>query len=93
MHNQEKFEYLRKRYPEFIYEKYDIIEEEQFYKLIFTFEIPILTTFNPTITIPKKDRNGINLYIFTAKKLSFSANFLLTYGYSGDNIFQYAPAC
>lgn len=54
MQNHELFLKLRKKYPEFIYEKYEIIESEDDYNIIFTFNIPNLTVFNPTITIPKK---------------------------------------
>jgi len=61
MQNQEKFLELRKKYPNFIYDKYEIIDEEEQYKLVFTFEIPNLTVFNPTIIIPKKGLKNSNI--------------------------------
>lgn len=55
MKNQDLFLKLRTDYPDFIYEDYKIIDKENEYQLIFTFNIPNLTTFNPTIVIPKKN--------------------------------------
>jgi len=61
MQNHNKFLEFREKYPEFIYEKYEIIETEEDYKLIFTFNIPNLTTFEPTTTIPKKGIKNTNI--------------------------------
>ncbi len=61
MRNQEKFIELRKKYPEFIYENYEIIDEENNYKLVFNFNIPDLVKFSPNITIPKKGLKNSNI--------------------------------
>lgn len=61
MQNQEKFFEFRSKYPEFIYEKYEIIDEEDNYKLIFTFNIPNLASFTPTTLIPKKSLKNSNI--------------------------------
>lgn len=55
MQNQEKFLELRKKYPDFIYDSYEILDENNNYKLIFHFNIPDLVAFAPTIVIPKKE--------------------------------------
>lgn len=54
MQNHEQFLDLRRKYPEFIYDRYEIRNSENEYVLEFTFIIPNLTTFKPTIKIPKK---------------------------------------
>ena len=48
-----KFEDLRNKYKEFIYEKYEIIEKNDSYEIIFYFNIPDLTTFEPKLIIEK----------------------------------------
>ena len=40
-----KFEDLRNKYKEFIYEKYEIKERENEYEITFYFNIPNLTTY------------------------------------------------
>lgn len=52
--NNKYIEY-RKKYKTFIYENYEVIELEDKYKIVFSFNIPNLTTFNPSIEIEKKD--------------------------------------
>ena len=56
-----KFLELRKKYPEFIYEKYEIIEKEETYEITFYFEIPKLTTFNPKLIIEKINITNKNI--------------------------------
>ena len=51
----EKFILFREKYSEIIYKKYQILDEEEVLKIVFTFEIPNLTTFEPTLSIQKKD--------------------------------------
>ena len=52
--NQEKFNKLRENYPNFIYENYNIMEDEEYIKLIYNFKIEGLTTFSPSYVINKK---------------------------------------
>jgi len=54
MNNQDKFSELRKKYPEFIYEKYDISFKENNLEIKYHFTIPGLTSFYPEIKIPKE---------------------------------------
>lgn len=56
--NQEKFNQLRSKYPVFIYDKYDIEEDNEKYLITFYFEIPSLTFFNPTMEIYKDKINN-----------------------------------
>ena len=49
----DKFENLRNKYKDFIYEKYEIIEKNDSYEIIFYFNIPDLTTFEPKLIIEK----------------------------------------
>ena len=49
----DKFENLRNKYKDFIYEKYEIIEKNDSYEIIFYFNIPALTTFEPKLIIEK----------------------------------------
>lgn len=53
MNNQEKFNDLRKKYPEFIYEKYQISYEDNFLHLKYFFNVPGLTYFYPEIKLSK----------------------------------------
>jgi hypothetical protein len=48
----DKFNEFRKLYPNFIFDSYEIIEEEN-YKIIYNFEIEGLTKFKPSIEISK----------------------------------------
>lgn len=54
MNNQEKFYDLRKKYPDFIYEKYQISFEEDFLHLKYFFNVPGLTYFYPEIKLSKE---------------------------------------
>lgn len=51
-----KFEDLRKKYPNFVYEKYEIEETSDKYILTFYFSITGLTEFKPVIRLPKTDK-------------------------------------
>ncbi len=55
------FENLRNKYKEFIYEKYEIIESNNEYEIIFHFNIPNLTTFEPKIIIKKENITNKNI--------------------------------
>lgn len=57
MDNSLKFKKLRETYKEFIYEDYDIKENEKEIHIEFKFEIVGLTKFNPRIKILKKEIN------------------------------------
>lgn len=50
----DKFQELRKQYPNFIYEKYEINEIDDQIEIKFYFNIEGLAHFNPTLTIDKK---------------------------------------
>ncbi len=52
-----QFNSLRKKYPEFIYEGYNIEETKSDITLKYEFSIPHLVKFTPTINIPKKEFN------------------------------------
>lgn len=56
-----KFEDLRNKYKEFIYEKYEIIENNNEYEIKFYFNIPNLTTFEPKIIIKKENITNKNI--------------------------------
>lgn len=56
-----KFEDLRNKYKEFIYEKYEIIENNNEYEIKFYFNIPNLTTFEPKLIIKKENITNKNI--------------------------------
>lgn len=51
----ENFNELRERYKEFIYKDYKITDDDKTIKIKYKFEIPNLTTFEPTIEIEKRN--------------------------------------
>jgi len=55
-----KFEKLRNKYPDFIYEKYEIKENNDNYEITFFFNIPNLTTFDPKLIIEKENIKNNN---------------------------------
>lgn len=55
-----KFEELRNKYPDFIYEKYEIKEKNDNYEITFFFNIPNLTTFEPKLIIEKENIKNNN---------------------------------
>lgn len=57
---KEKFLELRAKYEEFIYEDYKVEENNDSYRVIYTFKISELE-FNPVITILKKDITNENI--------------------------------
>lgn len=67
-----KFQELRDKYPIFIYENYQIIDNKDNYELKFVFNIPNLTTFNPTITISKSDVKNNKISKALLNKLVFN---------------------
>ena len=64
----DKYNEYRKKYPNFIFNSYEIIDNIENYKIVYNFEIEGLEVFNPTIEISKniiKDINEIdNYFIF-----------------------------
>ena len=61
MNNYEKFLNLRKKYDTFIYEKYEIIENNDNYEITYYFSIPNLTEFTPKISIDKTNLVNENI--------------------------------
>lgn len=66
----DKFNLFREQYESIIYKKFEIIDSEEFI-IRYTFEIPGLTIFNPTLTLNKSmminekiDNNLLNSIIF-----------------------------
>ena len=72
---------LRKNYPEFIYENYEIIDEKEKIVLKFLFEIKGLIKFNPSIEIEKKKFNFQNLDTNTAKNIVFNIGMIEAISY------------
>ena len=72
---------LRKNYPEFIYKKYEIIEEKDKVVLKFLFEIKGLIEFNPKIEIEKKNFDFINLNTNIAKNIVFNIGMIEAISY------------
>lgn len=66
------FKDLRNEYKEFIYRGYNISEDENIIKIEYTFEIPNLSIFNPTIEIEKRNINFKNTNSDFVKKLVFN---------------------
>lgn len=56
-----KFLELRNTYKEFIYNSYEINEDDIGYKIIYHFEIPGLCDFSPSVVINKKDITNQNI--------------------------------
>lgn len=56
-----KFEDLRNKYKEFIYEKYEIIDNNNEYEITFYFNIPNLTEFKPKLIIEKSNITNKNI--------------------------------
>ncbi len=98
--NQEKFNELRKKYPKFIYDSYEIINDIDNVKIIYHFEIEGLTKFNPSYTINKNyfknkniDENLFKYMVFhiglielvSYFKCTCSPNVVINAGYIDDN--------
>lgn len=72
MDNYNKFIQLREKYPNFIYEKYEINENSNEYEITYYFNIPNLTTFNPKIIIEKKLLTNKNINKKFLEKIIFN---------------------
>ena len=57
---KERFLELREKYPEFIYESYEVYENDDCYRVTYTFKISELE-FHPVVTVFKKDITNSNL--------------------------------
>ena len=57
----DKFNELRSKYPEFIYDSYTINDDENNINIIYKFEIPSLCIFNPQIIINKSTIKNNNI--------------------------------
>ena len=56
-----EFKELREKFKEFIFDKYEIEEDEEYLNIYYYFEIPGLTSFRPRMSIPKKViKNEVN---------------------------------
>ncbi len=98
MNKQEKFNEFRKKYPDFIYEKYDIIIDSDNLNIKYYFNIPGLTYFYPEIKINKKyiktnyDEEYLNYLVFqiglieliSYVKCTCSPNINIKCGYVND---------
>ena len=62
---------LRMTYPRFLYNGYEIINDDDKITLKFDFEIENLRRFSPTTTILKKDFDIKNIDTNKAKKIAF----------------------
>ena len=60
----DKFNEFRKQYSEFIFEKYEIEEIDNYYNITYYFEIPGLTSFRPMIIVKKTDNKYFNQKVF-----------------------------
>lgn len=49
-----KFDLFREKYSKIVYKSYQIIDEDDFIKIVYHFEIPSLRIFNPYLVISKK---------------------------------------
>lgn len=72
MNNSLKFEELRKKYNEFIYEDYNIEENEKEILITYRFKIPNCIEFNPNIKILKKNMKLKSLEGNKIKNMVFS---------------------
>lgn len=70
MIDDKKYETFRNKYPDFYYRKYEVEETKEEIKITYFFEVPNLTSYNPTLTISKKnlnkniDKDFLNYLIF-----------------------------
>lgn len=71
MQNYNKFDELREKYSTFIYDSYDIIEEDNLYVLNYKYIIPNLTEFNHKIKIDKRNILNKNVNKKILKQLVF----------------------
>ena len=69
--NSQKFITLREKYNTFIYDKYEIEEDDEYIKITYYFEIENLQKFNPTLKISKKQVITSHLKNNLVKQLVF----------------------
>ncbi len=77
---------LRMTYPRFLYNGYEIINDDDKITLKFDFEIENLRSFSPTTTILKKDFDIKNIDTNKAKKIAFFFGMV-------EAISYYKPTC
>lgn len=68
---EKDFETLRKTYQEFIYESYELQEDDTYIYLKFCFQIPKLCEFEPVIMIKKKHLNFYHMQSESVQNLCF----------------------
>lgn len=56
-----KFDLFREKYSKIVYKSYQIIDEDDFIKIVYHFEIPNLRIFNPYLAISKKHISNENI--------------------------------
>lgn len=56
-----KFDLFREKYSKIVYKSYQIIDEDDFIKIVYHFEIPNLRIFNPYLVISKKHISNENI--------------------------------
>lgn len=98
--NQKKFIEFRKKYPNFIYDSYEVIDEESSIKIVYHFDIEGLASFNPYYVIDKKfilnkniDNNLFNYIVFhiglieliSYFKCTCSKNVIIKAGYINED--------
>ncbi|MBP3920095.1 MAG: hypothetical protein J6D28_00855 [Bacilli bacterium] len=93
----DKFENLRNKYDTFTYERYEIIEKENNYEIIYYFNIKNLVTFKPILIIPKKrtdiDEDFLEYLVFhiglieliSYYKCTCSKNIIIKAGYLNED--------
>ena len=95
MNNQNKFIEFRNKYPDFIYEKYEIVFTDESMNIQYYFNIPNLRKFTPKLKIPleyiKKEYNEeyLNYLVFqiglieliSYVKCTCSPNIIIEAGY------------
>ncbi len=101
---KDKFEELRMKYSDFIYDKYEIIDNLDNYELIYYFNIPNLEEFHHKIVIPKKiikrnkiDKDLFNYIVFNIGMIELisyykcvcSPNIIIKCGYLDENQFNW----
>ena len=98
MNNNEKFLDFREKYNTFIYDKYEIIDKDDSYQIVYYFEIPGLCSIRPEIIINKNqakdniDKSFFEYLVFNTGmvelisyvKCTCSPNIIVNCGYLDD---------